>query len=137
MDSNNETSTNNNNKPIKVVIISDTHGKHWQLDENIPHGDILIHAGDFTTNYSIEDALDFNEWLGTLPHQYKIVVSGNHDSPLCVRAPRSHRTPWNNLNQTFSIFTNCTFLCDSSIRLDVPGKGKVNVYGTDFYYPMD
>lgn len=31
---------------MKIVCISDTHGRHWPLD--IPDGDILIHAGDFT-----------------------------------------------------------------------------------------
>jgi uncharacterized protein YijF (DUF1287 family) len=28
---------------VRVVMISDTHGKHRDLD--VPHGDILIHAG--------------------------------------------------------------------------------------------
>ena len=57
---------------IKVVMISDTHGKHRELDNILPDGDILIHAGDFSFDYNIEDAIDFNNWLGTLPHRYKI-----------------------------------------------------------------
>jgi predicted phosphodiesterase len=31
---------------MKIVCISDTHEKHKQL--NLPKGDVLIHAGDFT-----------------------------------------------------------------------------------------
>ena len=31
---------------MKIVCISDTHEKHKQLD--LPKGDVLIHAGDFT-----------------------------------------------------------------------------------------
>jgi hypothetical protein len=33
-------------KQPTIVCISDTHELHRELD--VPHGDILIHAGDFT-----------------------------------------------------------------------------------------
>ena len=33
---------------MRIVLISDTHGLHRQLD--VPNGDMLIHAGDFTMN---------------------------------------------------------------------------------------
>ena len=48
-------------------------------DLNVPHGDILIHAGDFTNTgekYEIEELSNF---LSLLPHKYKIVIAGNHD----------------------------------------------------------
>lgn len=120
---------------IKVVMISDTHGKHRELDNTLPDGDILIHAGDFSTRYNIEDAIDFNEWLGTLPHRYKIVVNGNHDSPICVPVPISHRVPWS--KETSAILSNAILLSDSSVKLEIPGKRMVNIYGTNFYHPMD
>ncbi|GAB4027137.1 metallophosphatase domain-containing protein [Spirosoma koreense] len=62
---------------MRIVCISDTHSLHRQLA--IPNGDILIHAGDLTSNGEKSTVLDFNEWLGELPHPYKIVVPGNHD----------------------------------------------------------
>ena len=120
---------------IKVVMISDTHGKHRELDNTLPDGDILIHAGDFSTHYNIEDAIDFNEWLGTLPHRYKIVVNGNHDSPICIRVPNSHKVPWS--KETSAILSNAILLSDSSVKLEIPGKRMVNIYGTNFYHPMD
>jgi predicted phosphohydrolase len=63
---------------IRIVCISDTHGQHAKL--SVPEGDILIHAGDFAAfgDTPIE-IIDFNQWLGTLPHQYKVVIAGNHD----------------------------------------------------------
>jgi predicted phosphohydrolase len=63
---------------IRIVCISDTHGQHAKL--NVPDGDILIHAGDFAAfgDTPIE-IIDFNQWLGTLPHRYKVVIAGNHD----------------------------------------------------------
>jgi Icc-related predicted phosphoesterase len=63
---------------VRIVCISDTHGQHAKL--SVPDGDILIHAGDFSAfgDTPIE-VIDFNRWLGTLPHRYKVVIAGNHD----------------------------------------------------------
>ena len=43
-------------------------------------GDILIHSGDFTNTGTLGEVEDFDNWLGSLPHHYKVVVPGNHDS---------------------------------------------------------
>ena len=32
---------------IRIVHISDTHLRHEEFLPNIPHGDILVHSGDF------------------------------------------------------------------------------------------
>ena len=63
----------------KIVCISDTHCMHRALTNDIPVGDILIHAGDFTRYGTLSDAEDFNHWLGELPHKIKIVILGNHE----------------------------------------------------------
>ena len=63
---------------ITIVCIADTHELHREVD--VPPGDILIHAGDFTMFSKNAAAIsDFNEWLGELPHKWKIVVPGNHE----------------------------------------------------------
>jgi Icc-related predicted phosphoesterase len=65
-------------KSLTIVCIADTHSLHRDLD--IPDGDILIHAGDFTMfSKSVAAILDFNDWLGELPHPSKILVPGNHE----------------------------------------------------------
>ena len=61
----------------RIVCISDTHNFHHDVD--VPDGDILIHAGDFTLTGSLGEVVEFNEWLGTLDHPYKIIIAGNHD----------------------------------------------------------
>ena len=62
---------------MRVVAISDTHGFHDQM--MIPHGDILVHAGDFT-NYGGEDEVNaFHNWVKALPHKHKLIGFGNHD----------------------------------------------------------
>jgi Icc-related predicted phosphoesterase len=88
----------------KLVLISDTHGKHRQFD--IPDGDILIHAGDImTSGYDGSEVRDFNKWLGSLPHPYKIVIAGNHDWLF-----ETHRS-------TRNLITNALYLEDSGIEM--------------------
>jgi Icc-related predicted phosphoesterase len=63
---------------LRLVLLSDTHELHREVD--VPDGDIFIHAGDFTMfSKSMEAVVDFNDWLGELPHRHKIVVPGNHE----------------------------------------------------------
>ena len=62
---------------LTLVILSDTHGMHDALD--VPTGDVLIHAGDFTPHGTLQDTREFNRFLGTLPHRHKLVIAGNHE----------------------------------------------------------
>jgi Icc-related predicted phosphoesterase len=62
---------------MRIVAISDTHTLHRQTQ--IPDGDILVHAGDFTDRGSLEEVLNFERFLRQLPHKHKIVIAGNHD----------------------------------------------------------
>lgn len=63
---------------LRIVCISDTHELHRELI--VPPGDVLIHAGDFTFWGKGSRAIkDFNDWLGKLPHRWKIVTCGNHE----------------------------------------------------------
>ena len=62
---------------MKLVLISDTHNKHHQLD--LPPGDILIHAGDVSGRGSEREVLDFLNWFSKLDYKHKIFIAGNHD----------------------------------------------------------
>lgn len=62
---------------MKIVLLSDTHGKHKQL--SVPEGDMIIHAGDLTPMGRHRDVVKFLNWYSQLPHKYKILISGNHD----------------------------------------------------------
>jgi len=91
---------------LRIVCIGDTHGFHRQLD--LPHGDILIHSGDFMVNESsTEEIDDFDDWLGTLPFRHKLVIAGNHDLlfDLEPEIARGH-------------LTQATYLEDSGVSLE-------------------
>lgn len=62
---------------IRFVCISDTHNKTDGL--SIPHGDVLLHAGDFSRVGYPDEVAHFNRFLRTLNHTHKIVIAGNHD----------------------------------------------------------
>jgi len=62
---------------LRIVCVSDTHNCHEQID--LPDGDILIHAGDFTTSGTSEQVGSFNRWFSAQPHKHKVLIAGNHD----------------------------------------------------------
>ena len=64
-------------QPLRIVCLSDTHNRHADLD--VPDGDILLHAGDFTGRGTEEEVAAFGEFLAGLPHSEKVIVAGNHD----------------------------------------------------------
>ncbi|XP_008549753.1 metallophosphoesterase domain-containing protein 1 [Microplitis demolitor] len=64
---------------LRVVCMSDTHSLTPFIKFDIPRGDIFIHAGDFTKCGSLQEVIDFNTWIGNLPHKHKIVIAGNHE----------------------------------------------------------
>lgn len=63
--------------PVRIVCISDTHTRC--RDVVIPDGDILVHAGDLTGGGSLEELEGELDWLRSLPHRHKVLISGNHD----------------------------------------------------------
>jgi len=97
---------------MRIVCISDTHELHRELD--VPSGDLLLHAGDFTfLSRRKSQIYDFNEWLGELPHRYKIVIPGNHE--FAVEADPNLR----------HAITNAVLLIDQGINI-----AKVKVWGS-------
>ena len=62
---------------MKLVTISDTHGKHHSL--SLPSGDVLIHAGDISMKGDEASIITFLNWFKLQQFEYKILIAGNHD----------------------------------------------------------
>lgn len=62
---------------VRFVCVSDTHSKTQFMATPLPAGDVLIHAGDFSSTGKPNEIEKFSEWLGSL-HQYKhkVVIAG-------------------------------------------------------------
>lgn len=64
---------------VRIVCMSDTHSLTPHIKFDIPDGDIFIHAGDFTRCGKLDEVIEFNSWIGRLPHKHKLVIAGNHE----------------------------------------------------------
>lgn len=111
--------TSGRNKPVRLVMLSDTHGCHRDVD--VPGGDILIHAGDFTLfSKSLKAIEDFNDWLGELPHKHRVVIPGNHEFFLEAAPER------------LSLLSEATILINEGINIDglrIWGSPVTPLYG--------
>ncbi|XP_050420013.1 metallophosphoesterase MPPED2-like [Adelges cooleyi] len=124
---------------VRVVCMSDTHCKTSIMPFDVPSGDIFIHAGDFTNSGSLDEVVEFNEWLGTLPHKHKIVIAGNHELSFdptftrrlesydfaALRFDRDQIEKVNNLKNIKQFLTNCDYLEDSMVE-----RFGLKIYGT-------
>ena len=120
---------------LKLVCLSDTHGKHWDI--SVPHGDVLIHSGDFTNTGTLAEVEDFDAWLGTLPHKHKVVVPGNHDSVMDFEAREfilrkeaenfnnEELKRWETLEENTILLKNADVLVNKSIKIE-----GVKIFGT-------
>jgi Icc-related predicted phosphoesterase len=94
------------NKQVKMKIIhlSDTHGKH-RLLKDLPSADIIVHSGDASEDGTRGEIFDFLEWFCDLDYRHKIFVAGNHD--LCLYGEKIEDLP-----------ENCHYLCHSGVEIE-------------------
>ncbi|CAJ0589493.1 unnamed protein product [Cylicocyclus nassatus] len=123
---------------LKVVCISDTHNQ-LDLVQNIPDGDVLIHAGDLT-NYGSREELE-KLFSDLLRHRHKLIVAGNHDLGFDdsedvtgrLEQYRNKGTP-----QGYTLLQNVTYLHDKSVEIDGVkffGSSWHPLFGYPFYVP--
>jgi len=109
---------NKNNKVIRFVCASDTHGMTDNL--KIPDGDVFIHAGDWSNVGEPEKVQKFNDFLASLPHPIKVVIAGNHEVSFDIEnydRLKDHflthmRNPCDPI-KVRAMLTNCIYLEDS------------------------
>eukprot|EP00980_Cylindrotheca_fusiformis_P013875 scaffold3598_cov115-Cylindrotheca_fusiformis.AAC.11 len=113
---------------VRIVCISDTHGKHREVC--LPPGDILIHGGDFTKCGEIGSIRDLGAYFQESGFAEVVCIAGNHDLPLHPgfykeQWKRFHATPVD-MNKAQHALTGCTYLNDSSYTT----KHGLEVYGS-------
>ncbi|EGD73264.1 metallophosphoesterase domain-containing protein 1 [Salpingoeca rosetta] len=104
---------------LRCVCISDTHCRAAEI-EAMPKGDVLIHAGDFTSLGRTKQVDVFSEFLKGLDFQHKIVIAGNHD--LCFdddyeALSKRFGVPTAELEAGREALNHCTYLLDSSVEI--------------------
>ncbi|EGW03324.1 Metallophosphoesterase domain-containing protein 1 [Cricetulus griseus] len=111
----------------RFVCVSDTHSRTDPIQ--MPYGDVLIHAGDFTELGLPSEVKKFNEWLGSLPYEYKIVIAGNHELTFDQEFmadlikqdfyyfPSVSKLKPENYENVQALLTNCIYLQDSEVTV--------------------
>ncbi|XGW07586.1 hypothetical protein V3C99_010617 [Haemonchus contortus] len=133
---------------VRFVCIGCTHGV--KIDPaNLPPGDVLLVAGDFTSCGLPNEVLSFNKKLGHLRHPYKVVIAGNHectfDDTFLRASNRELQAKEMALKQALqasmasskivnskTLLTNCIYLEDSVIELF-----GITIYGTPWQPRVD
>lgn len=111
------------NNKMKITFISDTHTKHHQVTSQLPGGDLLVHAGDFTSRGYEHEVDEFFDWFNSLEnYTNKIVIAGNHDlmfedDPMLAKDIMSH-------------YPNVTYLQDDLEVIGEDYSSSVKVWGS-------
>jgi len=82
-----------------------------------PYADVFLHAGDFTGTGKWEEISAFNDWLGKLPHRFKVLIAGNHDFPFDVKHERFQGVPGSTdrVRDAERLLKDCSYLLDQEI----------------------
>jgi Icc-related predicted phosphoesterase len=111
------------NNKMKITFISDTHTKHHQVTSQLPGGDLLVHAGDFSSRGYEHEIDGFFDWFNGLDnYTNKIVIAGNHDfmfedDPMLAKDIISH-------------YPNVTYLQDDLEVIGEVYQDSVKVWGS-------
>ena len=117
-----------------IDCLADLHGNY----PDMPGGDLLIIAGDLTTNDSVRAWKNFYDWLIPLKYKKKVYIAGNHDNFL-THALNSSAADDIGLDRGDP---SMEYLCDSGTKFVVypkledmrPGKiyerQDVNIWGS-------
>eukprot|EP00040_Diaphanoeca_grandis_P003302 m.24557 g.24557 ORF g.24557 m.24557 type:complete len:344 (-) comp14645_c0_seq1:29-1060(-) len=115
---------------VRIVCISDTHNRHDELDlsELALNADVLVHTGDFTNTGTMEEIVDFADWLDKQPFKHKLVVPGNHDLVCDGEFYCNHWQEWHASRVDYTralarLRESCTVLLD----------GMIIIKGVSFY----
>jgi len=105
-----------------ITLISDTHGKHNEITQDLPGGDLLLHAGDISSMGYQHEVQQFCKWFNNVEnYDHKIFIAGNHD--------------WgfqNNVEKIMEIvnsYKTVDYIQDETISVGDDEK-MVNIYGS-------
>lgn len=105
----------------KCTAISDTHGKHSYLNDDMGSGDFLFHCGDFMPSFFTNNKsslYNFIEWFKSQNYKHKIFIGGNHDQIMTdIGALSVYKSMW----QSHGVH----YLCDELVELD-----GIKIYGS-------
>jgi Icc-related predicted phosphoesterase len=111
---------------MRITVISDTHTKHGLIPmEDLPGGDLLLHAGDImNSGYNKNDIFDFLHWYDSIPgYDKKVFIAGNHD--------RMFENDPEEVKEILKQYPNIIYLQDESYEIyDLETDKSIKLYGS-------
>ncbi len=96
---------------MKVLMLSDTHGKHDYIPNDwLPEADVIIHAGDVSNIGRLWEIEEFLQWFNRLPYPHKIFIAGNHDWGFQERRDE--------IKEMLTGYPDIVYLEDSEVTID-------------------
>jgi len=101
---------------MKILCISDTHNKHWLIDERHIKNenneiDMIIHAGDMSGRGYASEVEGFLKWYDGLNFKYKILIAGNHDFYFEDMSKKD-------ISDMLAKYPSITYLNDSGVEIE-------------------
>jgi Icc-related predicted phosphoesterase len=108
---------------MKITFISDTHNKHKQITEDLPGGDLLIHAGDISSMGKKHEIQQFCKWFDSLTNYTAVVfIAGNHDFGFEKRPEETM--------EIVNSYKWITYLQDNHLSFGPDMKTLIKIYGS-------
>jgi len=110
-----------------IDCIADLHG----YEPELPGGDLLILAGDYTAAGKLTEWGNFFHWLNKQPYQKKILIAGNHDNLFESGFPKNQKEADDLKDVIDFLDTDVDFeyLCDSGTEV-VTDSNRLKIWGT-------
>ena len=109
----------------RITLISDTHNKHKQITQDLPGGDILIHAGDISSMGYEHEVREFCKWFDKIDsYTHKIFIAGNHDW-LFQNSPKK-------VKEILDLYSTITYLQDDFVYVGEWGETNdmIKIHGS-------
>lgn len=108
---------------MKLTLISDTHNKHNKLNQDLPGGDLLLHAGDISSMGYEHEINGFVYWFNKLEqYKHKAFIAGNHDW--------GFQNNVENVKDIVNLYEGVNYLEDSVFLVDNGTDKPVKVWGS-------
>lgn len=104
-----------------VDCISDMHGEFPEMSG----GDLLIVAGDCTSNDSVKAWKNYFQWFESLDYKKKVMIAGNHDN-FCQSWAKDSDSIYDLVERPFF-----TYLCDSGTEFEFEEDVKLDIEESD------
>jgi len=116
---------------MRITVISDTHTRHGLIPmEDLPGGDLLLHAGDImNSGYNKNDIWDFCHWFQSLKqYEDKVFIAGNHDR-MFENHPLEANTIVNNYGSVIYLQDDDFVIYGDGPNGDMP-ENNIRIYGS-------